>query len=1161
MIRRSGLALVCAVLLLAVSPAVAPAAGGAERDPFPYLGSIKLFDLQGEPVNVRTQPVLAGVHPDVGGRTVLVVLFANGARAHLVDVETLQQVSVFRVLPALPTVVAAIDPVRPRLYLRKELDCSILALCANAAPPLEVAVAPLDGSGDPAARPSFTFAGFDGHVVAAMRPVRHGGRSLLYVLSHTPVGSNADVPPTTLHALDADRLAAGESTGVLLWSYEVTRCGRMMGNPGSKSPFLGVSRTNDFAYLGCSAQRHVTDQVGTNFAVRVNFGAADPAKQLPAGFTIEHHPVAADLEHGFSSGDQVGERLFILGAGGDTNRFYAWDARRRSFVGSVPLDMSGDGTNIWGAVADPATGRAYIKQQQRVLVATDAGELPVPQGSLLPLGDVIPVSSGHPAFDPGTRRLFMPGFRFDDLDRKSADDLIRVYEDRTPPPEPTVFVDPDDATEGIEEGPETQVSFSAQGSAFGARALAVGGIGASPARPWLETFYTLAEGRVPQPKDGDRGSFQGFVQQAQLSGSEQGADVVAATAVRAAIDESTESDAANFPDPPDQVLDQLAASSCSSARSDEPQAAANPGSSAVCDLAAPRAAGAADATAQHADLSEVLRVASTESSAVVERGADGAVAVAEAVARGVTLALPGLGSLHIDEIRSWTRVAAAGRPGSTSSELDAVVNGARVVAPDGETAFTCGSCEPAEVAVALNRAFPQLLQAHPGQPALDPHTKQSPGGARAVTIKEPYAYWNDFNVNGDDRFEVAALQIVLFHDGKASSREVIQLAAVFAGTGYTVKALPEAEPAGPAALGLALADDLGEPLAGGVFEVRTDPSGGVVEQPEDDDADGEMDADGETDPGSEEDGSGSFSAAAEEESETTEEESEDAPVVDPLVGELIEDGVCVTGDDGIGDCVFEDIAPGAYVVVQTSAPAGYAPAEPFPVTVSPGFATLVAFVNVRAVAAIEITLTDDADPPAPLAGGEFVTYVDDGDLVHGDADVELGRCTTDASGSCDFPEVPLGSFVVRQSAAPPGLMKADDVGFALTEPRQVAALAFVNGAEGAPGAPVGTGSPGAAPAPTGATATPFSPTPTSAVSLVSPPPLPPPTVTQTPFSDLPEGGRGPLSRMVGLPSDMVGFLARSPGEALLVMAVWLLLCSPVYLAVRRRQLNLVKDVA
>ena len=145
----------------------------------------------------------------------------------------------------------------------------------------------------------------------------------------------------------------------------------------------------------------------------------------------------------------------------------------------------------------------------------------------------------------------------------------------------------------------------------------------------------------------------------------------------------------------------------------------------------------------------------------------------------------------------------------------------------------------------------------------------------------------------------------------------------------------------------------------------------------------------------------------------------DTTIGDPLDDTLVASGTCITTEDGTGDCTFEELAPGAYVVSQTAAPAGYTVAEDVPVTIAPGMATTVAVTNSKSSATIEITLTDDRIPPSPLEGGEFVIVVDDGDGLLGDLDVELGRCTTGPDGACaPFVDVPLGAYVVHQAVAP-----------------------------------------------------------------------------------------------------------------------------------------------
>ena len=245
-------------------------------------------------------------------------------------------------------------------------------------------------------------------------------------------------------------------------------------------------------------------------------------------------------------------------------------------------------------------------------------------------------------------------------------------------------------------------------------------------------------------------------------------------------------------------------------------------------------------------------------------------------------------------------------------------------------------------------------------------------------------------------------------------------------------------------------------------------------------------------------------------------------------------------------------------MTQTAAPAGYAEAAPFPVLLTPGFASTVSFTNIKAVGTIEISVSDTADPPAPLAGGEFAVLADDGDGLLGAADVELGRCSTGADGTCAAIEAPVGAYVVHQVSAPDGLEPADDVAFAFTEPGQSAVLAFVNGRPPAPTADAPAEVLGGGVAPSVFMPRPPSTVSSGSVNIMPPPPPVVPVVTSEPLDLSPPPGSA-LRRMASLPGQAVGFLTRSPGDAALFAGVWGLLLAPAYLAIRRRKLTVATE--
>ncbi len=274
---------------------------------------------------------------------------------------------------------------------------------------------------------------------------------------------------------------------------------------------------------------------------------------------------------------------------------------------------------------------------------------------------------------------------------------------------------------------------------------------------------------------------------------------------------------------------------------------------------------------------------------------------------------------------------------------------------------------------------------------------------------------------------------------------------------------------------------------------------------------------------------------------------------------------CTT--DAAGKCPeFLDVPLGAYVVHEKTAPAGYAPADDSAFSLTKVDETArVAFVNPKAVGRIEVSLTDAAEPPKPLAGGVFELFADaDGNSKLGAADRKVGSCTTDAAGKCSpFLDVPLGNYTVHQNIAPAGYVAADDAAFELTKPGETVEVAFVDGTPGTEAVPATVAT--SAPATDATPGTPAQfipgepaqePTFTPEVVVLGGQDAPEPIVSLEPDVAAPAG----LGQQFFAPAESAWrLLARTPMQALLVGLVWLLLGLPAYLGTRRHRLSLIRQ--
>lgn len=333
----------------------------------------------------------------------------------------------------------------------------------------------------------------------------------------------------------------------------------------------------------------------------------------------------------------------------------------------------------------------------------------------------------------------------------------------------------------------------------------------------------------------------------------------------------------------------------------------------------------------------------------------------------------------------------------------------------------------------------------------------------------------------------------------ARGRQVYQFAGVEVSSTYGIQCLLEYDPetnvcAAPveelASLTLELRDLDGEPLAGGAFELRADGDGdGVL----------------------------------------------------GLTDELLPEGACVTGPDGVGTCSFEELEPGPYIVTQVSAPPGHAATEePFAVELFSGDQRTVTFTNGPSVSVIDIEVADEAG--ALLAGATFGVFPQDG----GEA---VATCTTDETGACRL-EVEPGAYVLRQTGTPDGFQAIEDIPFEITSAGQTATVGLVLATAGSGTEPV----PMPEPPPPAAGFIPFDPGPSllPVIDAVPPPVGDAPAVVEPPPGpSIADQVGETLIRVVRAPAEAVRLFTRSPIEAASFAGVWLLLAL-AFLAVRKR---------
>jgi hypothetical protein len=221
----------------------------------------------------------------------------------------------------------------------------------------------------------------------------------------------------------------------------------------------------------------------------------------------------------------------------------------------------------------------------------------------------------------------------------------------------------------------------------------------------------------------------------------------------------------------------------------------------VCDEVHPHRVADADAYHQGGTFTApnggAVYVARAETTATVTApvGAAGVVTDVTATVQGLRIDLGDIGEITIGELTHHARATATGRPGGARTErtqpklrdVSVTVLGTRVpLCMDG-----CADYQ--QVIDRINATFPAYLKIFQPQP--DPVlAKGSPGGYTSAIQSDPSAIYGDMQFNQMTPAEAAilpALRIVVYNDGDAGSRLVVDLAGVLADAQQGVTPLPE----------------------------------------------------------------------------------------------------------------------------------------------------------------------------------------------------------------------------------------------------------------------------------------------------------------------------------------------------------------------------------
>lgn len=762
--------------VLAVALTLQPAAVAAPDGPVPYVGQVVLGTEQGI--------LLAGVDP---GLNRLVVVAAT--EIFLVDAMSL---TVTRKI-ALPFESAgriSLDTARHLAYIPESHG---LAPQPEASEAPAVAVVDLS-LGKVLGRFRFPDA-FRGQFVDAtgfFAPERK-----LYVVTDMVGNFDQSLRRLVVHELDAAKMVDDPANAVV-WSYDLDGCNDVP-NSGNRFGFIHRGVRERFVYFPCDA-----GFVGpSNGVVRLNLRpGASPSDT--SNFASEFHFFGGGLTDGFVRADSANERVLIFASAAGKQKFFVFDAFRRSWIGSVPL---GHGS-LGGGGFHPTSGRIYATQQPSGLLVSEGSWVPTPQGVVYPTDTS--VTAGNLVFDERTHRLFIPASRTT-KEGGLLTDRILVHEDRIPAVEPPTIENPDLRTQNVPEIPgETETSLSGGGAAYGARYIFTGGIqnkhsgGIWPYLLALNNSYSglfalAGQEQNPPYKPGGGARLFSFGRVSDLFVDD---GTASAKAISSDADAVTRGDIAQLRDlmgavpgssePPVKEQTKLlreaiawpyAEADCVDFGGEKDERDGDEsGAMTTCDHVSPAA------TAMARSFPELgtspIQIGYAWSKVTATRDAKrGVIIRSEAVARNVDIA----GLMSIGEISALGEASAFGRPNTAQSMHAPTLKEVVIRDTAGNELYKCGfgdsSCDLLTFTYAANRFLPTRFRVETPEPEADPRIAETKGGAQAVVAKSSHQFWSDFNSFGEASYEVPALAIFVNDDAYP---HIFQFAGVTADAHYTV---------------------------------------------------------------------------------------------------------------------------------------------------------------------------------------------------------------------------------------------------------------------------------------------------------------------------------------------------------------------------------------
>jgi hypothetical protein len=605
----------------------------------------------------------------------------------------------------------------------------------------------------------------------------------------------APVLPVVIVALDAD-------SGKLQWTKTLSKC---LHNMTIFSNGGAIFRSDHFPalYVGCmrpDAPFGVAPFPGQAGILRLwidpHGGLTAPAAFREELFAISGSFMDTSGANGQLLYDPHSERLMLATHSETTPGIWVLDGIMSAWVGFIPAE---DGANSPIGL-DTSTGHIYMRSGNlggAPLIVADTRQTPVPQGRSYHLNFQIPGTYFWIA-DPVRHLVF--AMAFERQKKGGSRTYPVVLRDTIPSGSALPSIDYDSLTSDVPESASTISAFSGTSSGYGVNFEYIGGVGGTTA-PAYQNPFTQNANLVPRNSAisaGDRGVALSVLPSIDLRNV--GAS---ATAQEVTPDISTDDDRrtyqgqvaqkgeqAGLGDAAQQVAAQMdwpwPAATCLDAggKAIDAGGAQQGGEAAAhCNLAKERASASASTGVENLD---GVTVAGSSISSETFRGATGIVTKTVSRVRGLSLDVPGSGSLRIGSIELHVQTVAHGRSRTAHVTWAREISGAVLDDAQGHEVFSCSVCDADELAAEVNDLFGLKVRMHVPEPQI----AQTPHGAYAGFSKTVADYVNDLTALNDTSRAMPALQLEVYNDYQDRSRFLVQLAGIASDSIYGISMLP-----------------------------------------------------------------------------------------------------------------------------------------------------------------------------------------------------------------------------------------------------------------------------------------------------------------------------------------------------------------------------------